>query len=122
MVRASLTVIAGIGLIVAQALCAMTCSGGICSALNKSQSLPPCHRHHNHSNDQDPASCVHQNLASAAIVHQTVQVPLPNLPDLGAAEPPQPQAISAIAWANARYFSNSSPPGAKGISSVVLRI
>jgi hypothetical protein len=45
-----------------------------------------------------------------------------NLPDLGAAAPPQPQAIPAIAWANTPDFSNSSPPGAKGISSIVLRI
>ncbi len=66
--------------------------------------------------------CVHQNLAAPAILQQTVQVNSPSLPDLGAIEPLQIQTIPAVAWANTPYISTSSPPAAKGISSVVLRI
>jgi hypothetical protein len=123
MIRVALTAIAGIGLMVAQVQCVTACVGDICSDLAKSESLPPCHRHHNHSDGKVPASCVHQNLAAPAIMQQTAHVEFPALLDLGAAgQPVTPQAILSVAWAGMPYFSNSSPPGAKGISSVVLRI
>jgi len=122
MIRAALTAIAGIGLMLAQTQCAAACAVDTCSDLAKSGALPPCHRHHKPSNDRSPESCVHQNLAAPAVVQPTVQVEFPSPLDSCAAGPLLLPAIPAGTGAGTPGFPIPPPSGAEIISFVVLRI
>jgi hypothetical protein len=118
-VRAALI---GIVVVVAQVQCVAACAGGACADAAKRGSIPPCHRHHNHSNDQDPASCAHQTLSAPGIQQQAVHVEFPAFVALAAAASGTSTAILRDAWGNSPYPPNFSPPGTPGLSSVVLRI
>jgi hypothetical protein len=118
-VRAALVAIV---VVFAQVQCVATCTDGACADAAKRESIPPCHRHHNHSNDQDPASCAHQTLSAMAIQQQAVHVEFPAFGALGAAASGTSAAIPHDASGNPPYPLNFSPPGTAGLSSVVLRI
>jgi len=115
-----LIVFAAMALLFAQLQCAAACAGHLCSAdPAKSDSVPPCHRHHG-SHNPAPASCPHQTLVAAA----------PALPMLPAGMPVSSVSLAAAAAlilpidarASALDFSAFSPPGFESLSSVVLRI
>jgi hypothetical protein len=118
-VRAALVAIV---VVLAQVQCVVACVGGACADASKREAMPPCHRHHQHSNDQDPASCAHQTLSSPGIQQQAVHVESPVFAALGAAASGTSAAILRDAWGNPPYPLNFSPPGTPGLSSVVLRI
>jgi hypothetical protein len=104
-----------------QVQCVAACAGDACTGAAKRESTPPCHRHHNHSNDQDPALCGHQTLSAPAIPQQAVHVEFPAFVALGAAGSTF-AVILTETWGHPLYASNFSPPGIAGLSSVVLRI
>ncbi|HEY6344734.1 MAG TPA: hypothetical protein VIY49_24830 [Bryobacteraceae bacterium] len=118
-VRAALVAIV---VVVAQVQCVAACAGDACGDAAKRESMPPCHRHHNHSNDQDSASCAHQTLSAPAIQQQAVHVESPAYVALGAAASGTSAVIARDTWGNTANPSNFSPPGTPGLSSVVLRI
>jgi hypothetical protein len=115
-VRAALIAIV---VVFAQVQCVAACTDGACADAAKRESMPPCHRHHSHSNDRDSSSCVNQTLSAAGIPQQAVHVEFPAsvAPVSGTST-----GIDRDTWGNPPYPSNSSPPGTAGLSSVVLRI
>ena len=115
-VRAALIAIV---VVFAQVQCVAACADSACADAAKRESMPPCHRHHNPSSDQDSSSCVHEALSAASIPQQAVQV---ELPAYGAAVSGTSAGIVRDTWCTSPYPSNLSPPGTPDLSSVVLRI
>ncbi len=118
MVPAKYVVLVALGLLFTQFACAATCLGQLCDLAAKTESLPPCHRHHDQSRDQKPASCEHQTMVAMA---QTQQMDISLFP-----EAVLPAAMSAACPAEMRTrelgFLALSPPESQSLSSVVLRI
>jgi len=76
--RTKLIIVIAIAMVFAQLQCVAACASNWCGPdLTKSQSLPPCHRHHDHSQDRTPASCVHQLTNPEATPPHVVQMRAP---------------------------------------------
>jgi hypothetical protein len=126
--RALLTPIAAIVLMFTQVHCLAACAGDLCAdiaknaAVPKSAAVPPCHRHHDHSNDPAPESCAHQTLSAPATVEHAVHLESPNLIALDAAANYAIAALPTDAWAGQPLLADISPPGEANISFAVLRI
>src|ERR1700678_1746993 len=121
MTRALHIVFVAIALLVAQLQCVAACSSQFCGSDFKTEQVPPCHRHHDHSHDQTPGSCVQQVNIPAATAPQTLQNASPILSVLGLAATvsstrpadTQPHAVGLAAF---------SPPELRSLSSIVLRV
>jgi uncharacterized membrane protein len=105
----------------AQLQCVAACAAQLCTGVSHSESLPPCHRHHDHSHDQAPVSCAHQVVRARAATPQTLQLDAPIVSLLSPGT-----TISGGSPTDTRTtalnFSSFSPPGFTGLSCVVLRI
>ena len=75
MFRAKLIVLIAVTMVFAQLQCAAACAGNRCGPeFAKSQSVPPCHRHRDHSQDRSPASCGYQLTSPPATTLQVLEV------------------------------------------------
>jgi hypothetical protein len=84
MVRAKLIVFIATAMVFAQLQCVSACVGNWCGLdFGKSQSVPPCHRHHDHSHDQTPASCSHQFTNPPAAARDLLHMQAPAMVALG---------------------------------------
>jgi hypothetical protein len=128
MSRALLTPIAAIVLTFTQVHCLAACAGDLCAdiaksaAIPKSAAVPPCHRHHSHSNDPAPESCAHQTLSAPATLERAVHLESPSLVALDAAANYAIVVLLKDAWASEPLVPNISPPGAANDSFTILRI
>jgi hypothetical protein len=121
MFRAKMIVVVAGAILLAQMQCIAACAGGLCNDLAKTESVPPCHRHHDHSKDQGPAPCSHQPVISQATTPEIPQVQIPVLSHLGT----PPNVVSGIpieAGTRNLIVPIFSPPPLVGVQSTVLRI
>lgn len=122
MFRAKLIAFIAVAILFTQLQCVAACTNALCGFdFGKTQSVPPCHRHHDHSHDRVPSTCWHQAINPPAIPPQSIDVHVPILSiaavtsDLASAT--APQALAALL-----KFSVSSPPEYIGPPLTVLRI
>ena len=119
MLRAKLAVFVAMALMLAQPPCIAACASQMCDTVS-SASLPPCHRHHNHSQDRNP-NCLHQANVSSAISNQALHAELqPFSVGSQAVAPTTP--LPSETWFREVSFSVASPPHIQSLSSVLLRI
>jgi hypothetical protein len=119
MLRVKLVVFVAMALPLAQLPCMAACASHMCDTVS-SASLPPCHRHHNHSHDRNP-NCLHQAMVSSAISNQALHAELqPFSVGSRAAAPATP--VPPETWFREVSFSAASPPHKQSLSSVLLRI
>jgi hypothetical protein len=119
MLRAKLVVFVAMALMLAQLPCIAACASHVCDTVS-SASLPPCHRHHNHSRDRNP-NCLHQAMVSSAISNQALHAELqPFSVGSRAVAPTTP--VPSETWFREVPFSVASPPHIQSLSSVLLRI
>jgi hypothetical protein len=112
MLRAKVVVFVGIVLLLAQVPCIAACAGQLCDGL-ASASMPPCHRHRNHSEDRGSA-CPYQMTAGPVMSQQATDAK---------ADPavcPMPDGL--VRWSSPRHALDTSPPGLPGFATAVLRI
>ena len=122
MIRAKLIVFIALATVFAQLQCVAACAGNWCGPdLGKSQSVPPCHRHHDHSQDRTPASCGHQLMNPPATSPHAIQLQAPIMVPIG--------LVASSAWvvrADVRvdrlHPAAFSPPEAVRPAPSVLRI
>jgi hypothetical protein len=110
-------------LLFGQLHCVADCASDLCPKDRaSSESLPPCHRHHDQSQDRNQRSCSVEGVVSSATAPDVQHFDTPVFLVLGLA-PAVPAAL-VPADAAARVFDSSdgSPPGSPGISSLILRI
>ena len=122
MFRAKLIAFIAFTMVFAQLQCVARCAGSWCSEnVAKTQSVPPCHRHDNPSQDQTSAMCGYQvsnlpatlaNLVQNRAQSLSAQSALPSLAGL----------VLGSAWANEPHRSAYSPPAYVPSPSNVLRI
>lgn len=119
MLRAKLIVLVATAMLLAQLPCIAACAGQVCDTVS-SASLPPCHRHHNHSQGSSP-NCLHQAMFSSAIPGHTLHAEL-QLVAVGS--PAVVQGLTLLPETRPREAAPpvASPPGQEELSSVVLRI
>ncbi len=121
MLSAKLVVLLAVASLFAQLHCATACAANSCGTDSaNTSSVPPCHRHHDHSHERNPDSCPHQFVAPVASVQGLhIEMPLASVPGL-------PAAMSAVRladmWSSDPAFAASSPPGLRDLSSTLLRI
>ena len=123
MFRAKLIILIAATMVFAQFQCALACAGNLCTPeFAKSQPVPPCHRHHDHSHDRGPASCGYQLTSPPATSVQMLQMRAPIMPVLGAVA----NSLSVVATdGRANQFVESaafSPLESPHLISSVLRI
>jgi hypothetical protein len=122
MPRARLIVFTAVALLIAETQCALACAANPCGTDSvSSESVPPCHLHHDHSHDRVPDSCPHQTILAPAISSQALHVEIPLSPVM-ALSPAVQAAPPADSLSLELALSASSPPGLSSLSSVVLRI
>jgi hypothetical protein len=119
MLRPKVIVIVAIALLFLQLPCVAACANHLCEDV-VSASIPPCHRHHNHSQDRH-SSCVHQTMVSTAAADHVLHTEF-ELPSVVA-----PCATCSTTVLLGRWFRGldlfvASPPHLESLSSVVLRI
>jgi CDP-diacylglycerol pyrophosphatase len=120
--RAQIIVFTAVALLITQLQCATACVIQACAADSaSSQSVPPCHRHHNHSQDRMPASCNHQNASAAVVSSQVQPAAVPLFPMMVVPAISQP-SLAAEMRSRELAISFASPPGVTCLSSVILRI
>jgi hypothetical protein len=122
MPRVKLIMLAAMAILFAQIQCVAACVGQLCSAdFAKTESVPPCHRHHNHSHDQTPGSCTDHFIVSRTTSPQAAQVDTSAFSVLGVGTM-MPAALLADARASALDFSTFSPPEFQKLPATVFRI
>jgi hypothetical protein len=122
MPRANLIVLAATAILFAQIQCVAACAGQLCSPdFAKTEPVPPCHRHHDHSHDQAVRSCTEHIIVSRTTSPQAQQVDSAPFAVSGAGA-----MMSASLLTDARTsgldFSTFSPPELQKPSSTVFRI
>ena len=125
MSRTKLIVLAAMALLFAQLQCTAACATQLCKTdFDKSESLPPCHRHHHPgpSHDQPSGSCAHQVLVVTTPSQQLSQIELPHFSVMNAAETVFADCLADSGVNAHRHMAAPSPPGYESLSSVVLRI
>lgn len=123
MFRAKLIVVIAVAVVFAQLQCVAACTADLCGAdLGQTESVPPCHKHHDHSHDQAPSSCSFHLIVAQATAPDAPQSDIPVLSVHGLAA-----TVSAIlridgdSWIAS--LSDPSPPGTTALlSSTVLRV
>jgi hypothetical protein len=116
---AKLIVAVAAAILFAQVQCAAACAADACAS--RTTSVPPCHKHHDHSHDQNPASCSFHLIITPAMQPHAPQLDIPAPSVLGlAATISLVLPVDTQSWALA--LSEPSPPGIPGISSTVLRV
>lgn len=122
MLRAKLIIAVAAAVLFAQIQCVAACASDFCSTdFGKTESVPPCHQHHEHSHHQAPASCSFHLIVSSATSLHVPQLEAPVSSVLGLA-PIISAALPADAQLHLLDLSNFSPPGIASLSSGVLRI
>ena len=75
MFRAKLIVLIAVTMAFAQFHCAVACAGNGCNLeVARCHSVPPCHRHHDHSHDRTAASCGFELTKPPATSLQVLQM------------------------------------------------
>ena len=123
MAPAKLIVTVAAVVLFAQLQCVAACAADLCGAnLSRTESVPPCHKHHNHSHDQAPASCSFHLTVTQATSPHTPQLDEPVLSALGlAATASAILPLAGDSWV--ADLSDPSPPGMTALqSSTVLRV
>jgi hypothetical protein len=122
MLRAPLILFTAALLLIAQIQCAAACAFPMVRADSaKSESIPPCHRHRDHSQDRVPASCAHPSVCLAAVAPQAQHADVPQFSGIGLPAVSAPD-VAAEMRARVPALADSPPPGVHRLSSVVLRI
>ena len=123
MPRAKLIVFAAMALLFVQLQCTAACATELCKTdSDKSESLPPCHRHHHSpSHDQPSGSCLHQIIVATTPSQQLSQIELPQSSVMTVAEPGV-AVLLADSRTKGHSYTTPSPPGLESLSAVVLRI
>lgn len=122
MPSAKLIVAVAAVMLFAQIQCIAACAADVCGArFGQTESVPPCHKHHDHSHDQAPRSCSLRIVITSATSQHAPQLEMPVLSVLG----PVP-TVSSVLRADAQWWvlvvSDASPPGIPRNSSAILRI
>jgi hypothetical protein len=116
---AKLIVTVAAAILFAQVQCVAACAADACAS--RTASVPPCHKHHDHSHDQTPASCSFHLIITPAMQPHAPQLDIPAPSVLGLAA-----TISLVLPVNTESWaldlSEPPPPGITSISSTVLRI
>src|SRR5580693_2014967 len=68
-----------IALLLAQLQCVAACASQFCGDGFKTEQVPPCHRHHDHSHDQTSGPCAQQITVPTATAPQTLHADAPIL-------------------------------------------
>jgi hypothetical protein len=119
MPSAKLIVAVAAAILVAQVQCVAACAADAC--VSQTASVPPCHKHHDHSHDQTPASCSFNHIITPAMQPHASLLDLPAPSVLGlAATMSLVLPVDIQTWALDLLVP--LPPGSPGISSAVLRI
>jgi hypothetical protein len=116
---AKLIVTVAAAVLFAQVQCVAACAADSCAS--RTTSAPPCHKHHDHSQDRSPASCSFNHIITPATQPHAAQLDIQVPCELGLAA-----TISLVLPVDTRSWaldlSEPSPPDITGISSTVLRI
>src|SRR5215469_14745385 len=105
----------------AQLQCITACAGERCGpTFPKMLSVPPCHRHHDHSQDRSPGSCSHRLVNSPAIASHVFQVQSPTAAAFGLSL--QDGDLSLDTFRKPLRLVGFSPPESVHTASSVLRI
>jgi hypothetical protein len=116
---AKLIVTVAAAILFAQVQCVAACAADACAS--RTASVPPCHKHHDHSHDQTPASCSFHLIITPAMQPHAPQLDVPTPSVLGlAAMISLVLPVDTQSWA--LNLLDPSPPGTASISSTVLRI
>jgi hypothetical protein len=103
----------------AQVQCIAACAADVCSG--KTESVPPCHQHHDHSHHQSPGSCsFHVIITPATSPHAPqLDIPAPSVLCL-------PATISLVLPVDLQSWPLNLPDplqsSVNSISSPILRI
>lgn len=122
MAPAKLIVAVAAVMLIVQVQCTAACAAELCGAKrSQTESVPPCHKHHDHSHDQAPASCSFRLVVSSATAPPAPQweIPVPAVLGLVATVLTVPPG-AAPSWS--LDVSVTSPPGIPRNSSAILRI
>lgn len=121
MSRVRVVVLLALALVVCQAQCVAACAAAACAPhdFGSSQTLPPCHRHHNPSGNPNPSPCSHQAAAASAVFQAA---PQPWIMAASAVPPGDSLARVPLLIFTAIRTTAASPPLRAVLSSVVLRI
>jgi hypothetical protein len=110
-------------LLFAQIHCVAACAADLCSAdCGSTESVPPCHKHQSHSQDQNRDSCSFHRIISSVTSVDIQHFDAPVVFVAGAAPAISAVFLPADANVSRSDFSDGSPPGAPGISFPILRI
>lgn len=123
MPRTKLIVAVAAVVLFAQIQCVAACAADLCSAtITQTEPISPCHKHHNHSHDQAPASCSFHLTVTQATSPHIPQLDVPVLSVLAlAATVSANLPLAGDSWA--ADLSDPSPPGMTALlSSTVLRV
>jgi len=121
MYRPKFIVFLALAILLTQFQCAAACARDLCSPDSaKTETVPPCHHHHDRSPDQAPGGCWHQALNPPATSPVSVEFRVPLFLALGFALdlplPSEPDTVSAsVPWS---FF----PPPKGAAPPAVLRI
>ena len=123
MTSGKLVITLATALVFGQLQCAAWCTVKTCdlSETTATQKVPPCHRHPGESSKQSPADACSHVVVIASVDSSAAQaaITLPFAPKL----PVEPETNSrSLILGNAFAQLTSSPPGSRGLSSLVLRI
>ena len=81
MFRGKLIVVVAVAILFAQLQCAAACARELCGAdFAKTQLVPPCHRHQDHSPDRAPRTCRYQAINPPSTSPQPIAFHAPILP------------------------------------------
>ena len=120
MFRAKVIVLVAMAMLFAQLQCVAACAGNLCAPDNaRTESIPPCHRHHNHSHDKIPG-CPQQALNPPATSPQTAHVDAPVMSVLGFVN--VAFSIQLDTTPAKIDFSSLTPPESVDRPATVLRI
>jgi hypothetical protein len=121
-IRLKFIIVLAMAILFAQLQCVAGCAGEPChDDRSQTDSVPPCHQHHDHTHGHGSGPCTQHVLISPASLSQSVEIGLANF-SIAELTP----SAYALVPSNWRLFADgafeSSPPPLHSSSITVLRI